>query len=156
MTATTTEIVLAFASGPAAGALGVGIWKIARMVIAARKATRLAEIEAEREDDKRDERTESRLWERLDAIEARSESREKALAEAHNLYVQTVQILGEVKVQLAECQRDRVVQDQRIAALEQRVPADLTGKIKTEVRAEVRRRESVTFPAVRGDKEPEK
>jgi hypothetical protein len=107
-------------------------------------------------DDQRDERTEAKLWERLTAIEAMYTKREAALSEAHGLYIQAVQILGEVKVELAKCQHDRADAAERIAVLE-RANADLTGKIQTvagqaarvEVKAEMRRRESVTIPAVR-------
>jgi organic radical activating enzyme len=122
----------------------------------------------DREDD-RDNRTQERLWERLDAIEKMYQQRETALAEAHGLYVQTLRVLAKVEVQLAKCEADRDSQDQRIAdleervpALEQRVPVDLTGKIQTvagnaarvEVNAEMRRRDSVQFPAVREEKAP--
>jgi chromosome segregation ATPase len=128
------------------------------------KAKLAAEVSAGARDDQREERTEARLWERLDAIEARSEAREKALAEAHALYLQTVQLLGEVKIELAKCHHDRADAAERIATLE-RANADLTGKIQTvagqaarvEVKAELRRRESVTnMPAVREQKEPDK
>jgi hypothetical protein len=85
MTDQTTQLVLAFLGGPAVGAFGLGGWKIARMIIATRKATRLAEIAAEAKseerEDARDDRTEARLWQRLDRVEAHVEECEKARRE---------------------------------------------------------------------------
>lgn len=132
---TTTEIVTLL-SGPgavalyAAGVKGLRWWAGYRERRAlANEAVDIAKIEAVTKADEREERHIDRLWDRVDVLEKSKDDCLEALAETRASVAR-----GEV-----ERVRDKEECSQRIAALESKVPADITAKIRTEARREVRR-----------------
>ena len=166
---TVITAILGFLSGPVLGGFGVGVWKLGRMWIDARRTTRLAEIEASMRankaeaelaarEDEHEERTETKLWDivkdygdRIVTLERDKQACQDTLIEAH-------EILGEVKLELNECKRDRAeghriaaAQADRISKLEAVVPVDITQKIRTEAGKAVRKAmsDSHGLPAVR-------
>jgi hypothetical protein len=137
---------VAVLGGPAAVKAGLAWWAGYRER-RARAREALAEREAEH-----DERTEQRLWQRVETLERRSDECGEALAEAQSLAVQSVQVLGEVKAEIAECRRDREDQSRELAELRRKVDrasADITQRV--ELAAEKVARRSPPPPKPRGD-----
>lgn len=141
------SVILAVVGGPPA-VRAIGRW-IAKRI---EQRQRAAE-EHERRVDERDDRTEERLWSRVEALERRSDECGEALAEAQSVNLQAVQIVGEVRTEIAECKRDRADQAREIEALRRKVErasADITQRV--EIAAEkVATRRSPPPPKPRGD-----